>query len=101
MSKVVFVGQVAGLLAPGEKRRNGGDANEAANYELYCSCESKDAKGKTGPTFLGPLARFQSNAEGARSAVCNVCHNVTAVDKQGQIIAVVPLASFLAKQKVA
>lgn len=90
MSKVVYVGNQAGLIAPGDKRGRAGSMTNAADYELYCHCE-RDGK----PTFLGPLARFTANAEGFRWAACPVCKDVTILNKDAQVVKVAPLAQVL------
>lgn len=73
MSKLVYVGNKAGLLTAGTDKA--GDMNSPADYVLSCGCGVE----------LGPLVRFSPNAEGHRSCFCPRCKHVTIVKKDGAI----------------
>ena len=76
--KVVFEGQLAGLVEGGSK---GGNANSAFDYTLYCKCRAEDGK----QVCLGPLGRFRQNDAGDRTAYCPRCLHITVVDKNAQV----------------
>lgn len=96
MSRVVFLGSVAGtekavhVLHDAQTRRRtlAGDANAIYNYVLFCGCDE-------GRTELGVVARFTANKDGHRSAACPKCKNVTILDKNLQVVKVLPLAKVL------
>lgn len=78
--KVVFEGQLAGLVENGAGKR-GGDANSAFNYTVYCKCVAEDGK----QVCLGPLGRFRPNDAGERTAYCPRCCHITVIDKNAQV----------------
>lgn len=73
MSKLVYVGNQAGLKTAGESKA--GDMNNPADYVLQCACGIE----------LGPLVRFIPNQDGHRSCYCPQCRHATIIAKGGKI----------------
>lgn len=78
MTILRFDGEGAGLGL-----RRSGDANEVTSYTLLCGNGECSLE-------LGPLGGYTENAEGQRSVCCPRCDMVTAVDENGQLVALVP-----------
>lgn len=77
MSKIVFLGNQAGLVMDAEKagkQAHSGDANSPYNYVVICTCGMN----------VGPLGRFSPNKDGLRTPLC-ACGRVIIIDRNGQI----------------
>lgn len=82
MSKIQFMGQMAGLARPEDaKKKWSGDANSVFDYVVICKCDA----------LIGPLGRFMPNPAGQRTPCCPICKHVTIIEKDGTISNVILL----------
>lgn len=80
MARIVYVGSRAGLRPKGRTGPGGGDMNSPFDYLVFCHCDGENE------TLLGPLGRFQPNADGLRTPYCPLCEHAILIGRDGQII---------------